>query len=296
MHEGQVRIDPALVADLVGAQHPAYAGPPVREVHSGGTENAVFRLGERHAARLPLHEGSVPSLLKEIRWGRAFSAGATLETPMVEVVGAPGGGYPYPWSIVRWLPGSDGQDDAVGDSEQAATALAGCVRSLWSHSENAPSAGAIGGSRGGPIELRDSDFRDALSRCAGLTDTARVGEIWKAALAAPAWDGHPVWLHADLIPSNLLVRDGRLVGLLDLGAMATGDPAYDVTAAWFVFDGPRRAVYLRELGVDVDGPVWSRARGLAVSQAVIALPYYLHTNPVMVAMARRCLAEVLAEP
>ncbi|NYJ73731.1 aminoglycoside phosphotransferase (APT) family kinase protein [Allobranchiibius huperziae] len=296
MHEGETRIDPALVADLVARQFPAYAELPIRQVRSGGTENAVFRLGERHAARFPLHDGSVPSLVKEIRWGPAFSARASLRTPIVEAVGAAGPGYPYPWAIVRWLDGRDAQEVAVGDSEQAATALGGCVRSLWLQSQDAPRAGVLGGSRGGPIGIRDSDFREALSRCAGLTDTARVGEIWEAALATPTWDGRPVWLHADLIPGNLLVREGRLVGLLDLGAIATGDPAYDVTAAWFVFDGPRRATYLRALGVAVGGPVWLRARGLAVSQAVIALPYYLHTNPTMVAMARRCLTEVLAEP
>lgn len=129
----------------------------------------------------------------------------------------------------------------------------------------------------------------------GATDTVRIAGMWDEALAAPGWGGPPVWLHTDLLPSNLLVRDGALAGILDFGAMATGDPAYDVTPAWMVFDGPRRATYLRELGVQMGDPVWLRARGLAVSQAIIAPPYYLHTNPSMVAMAQRGLAAALSE-
>nr|WP_231921083.1 phosphotransferase [Micromonospora narathiwatensis] len=42
-------------------------------------------------------------------------------------------------------------------------------------------------------------------------------------MAAPAWDGPPVWSHGDLLAGNVLVKDGRLCGLIrvrrrDLGA------------------------------------------------------------------------------
>lgn len=104
-----------------------------------------------------------------------------------------------------------------------------------------------------------------------------------------------MWLHTDLLPGNLLVRDGALVGVLDFGAMASGDPAYDVTPAWMVFDPPRRTTYLQELGVQVGDPIWLRARGRALSPAVITLPYYLHTNLSMVAMAQRGLHAVLSD-
>ncbi|WP_435887578.1 phosphotransferase, partial [Streptomyces antimycoticus] len=36
---------------------------------------------------------------------------------------------------------------------------------------------------------------------------------WEQAPAAPGWEGPPVWVHSDLMPGNLLVADGRLVGL-----------------------------------------------------------------------------------
>jgi aminoglycoside phosphotransferase (APT) family kinase protein len=122
---------------------------------------------------------------------------------------------------------------------------------------------------------------------------ARAGRVWDDALSAPTWDGPPVWLHADLLPGNLLVRHGRLAGVLDFGAMATGDPAYDLTPAWHVLDADSRTVFLDLVGSD--DPSVRRARGLVVYSGVIALPYYLHTNPSMVATARRGIEQVLAD-
>ena len=45
----------------------------------------------------------------------------------------------------------------------------------------------------------------------------------------------PVLLHADLGPEHLLVRDGRLVGVIDWGDTRVGDPALDY--AWLL-NGP----------------------------------------------------------
>lgn len=117
--------------------------------------------------------------------------------------------------------------------------------------------------------------------------------MWDEALRTPDWSGPSVWLPADLLPGNLLVRDGRLVGVLDFGAICTGDPAYDVTAAWHVLDADSRPLFLDLVGAD--GPTRARARGLAVSGGVIALPYYLHTNPAMIATARLGIHAVLTD-
>ena len=156
-----------------------------------------------------------------------------------------------------------------------------------------PPPGTEGFIRGVPLVARDHTFRASLARCEGLLDVELVRSVWEDALAAPDWNGPPVWLHADLIPGNLLLRDGRLVGVLDFGAMATGDPAYDVTPAWHVLDRDNRAAF-RHI-VEADEATWRRARGLVVSGSVIALPYYLKSNPSMVATARRGIGEVLAE-
>ena len=157
---------------------------------------------------------------------------------------------------------------------------------------DAPAPGSEGFARGLPLG-GDAAVREILPQFEGLIDVRRVAEVWADALAAPPWDGPPVWLHADLIPPNLLVRGGSLAGVLDFGAMATGDPAYDVTPAWHLFDRHSRPVFLEIVGAD--DTTCRRARGLVVSYAVFALDYYLHTNPTMVAIARRGIEEVLAD-
>jgi aminoglycoside phosphotransferase (APT) family kinase protein len=120
-----------------------------------------------------------------------------------------------------------------------------------------------------------------------------VTAAWETALAAPEWDRPPVWVHGDLDGRNLLVKDGRIAGVLDWNLLCVGDPACDVKLAWAVLDAETRPVF-REL-LEIDDATSARARGWALSQAMIALPYYLHTYPVMVEQAWRCLAEALAD-
>lgn len=112
-------------------------------------------------------------------------------------------------------------------------------------------------------------------------------------LGAPEWEREPVWFHGDLLPGNLLVVDGRLSAVIDWSGLGVGDPACDLMCAWALFSGESRAA--RNAALGVDDATWARARGQALSQAVIFVPYYLHANPVGVASARRMIAEVLAD-
>lgn len=111
--------------------------------------------------------------------------------------------------------------------------------------------------------------------------------------SAPAWDGTPAWIHADLLRPNLLVDGGRLCAVIDFGSAGVGDPAADVIAAWSVFSHTGRETFRNALGVD-DG-TWSRARGFALHQAAMIIPYYPKTNPGFVALAKRTVEEVLAD-
>jgi aminoglycoside phosphotransferase (APT) family kinase protein len=136
-------------------------------------------------------------------------------------------------------------------------------------------------------------MRVGIAALAGSIDTDAVTEAWEDALAAPDWDGPPVWLHGDLDARNLLVRNGRITGILDWSCLCVGDPACDVKVAWAVLDAETRPVF-REL-LEVDDATWARARGWALSQAIGALEYYKRTYPVIVQEARRWLAEALAD-
>jgi aminoglycoside phosphotransferase (APT) family kinase protein len=117
--------------------------------------------------------------------------------------------------------------------------------------------------------------------------------IWEAALQAPEWDRPPVWFHGDVLPGNLLFENGRLTAIIDFGGLGVGDPACDLMIAWNLFTAESRAVLRQALAVD--DATWARGRGHALAQAVIFIPYYLETNPVGVAYARRAVAEIVAE-
>ena len=47
--------------------------------------------------------------------------------------------------------------------------------------------------------------------------------------------------------------------------------------------------------LEVDDATWARGRGTALSVAIVTLPYYLNTNPAIVASARNTIDEVLAD-
>jgi aminoglycoside phosphotransferase (APT) family kinase protein len=102
-----------------------------------------------------------------------------------------------------------------------------------------------------------------------------------------------MWIHGDLLKSNLLVQGGRLCAVIDFGGVGIGDPAADVVPAWSVFNKVGRETFRQAL--DVDDHTWSRARGYALHQALMIIPYYPKTNPEFVTMAKRTVEEILTE-
>jgi aminoglycoside phosphotransferase (APT) family kinase protein len=120
-----------------------------------------------------------------------------------------------------------------------------------------------------------------------------VTAAWDSALNAASWDRPPVWIHGDLKAANLLVEQSRISAVIDFGGLGVGGPACDLMVAWTLFAGESREVFRNALSVD--DATWARGRGWALSVALIALPYYLDTNPVILGMARHAIDEVLAD-
>lgn len=293
MHPGEPPTDAGLVRRLLAAQLPHLAGLPVAPVASAGTDNALYRLGDDLLVRLPRATWAVDDVEKEQRWLPFLAPHLPLPVPVPVGRGVPGEGYPWPWSVYRWLDGDDASGGGLRDLSGAAADLAGFVGALQRvPAEGGPRPGPSG--RGVPLPVRDEATRRALAALEGEVDPAWAAAEWAAALRVPPYAGPPVWVHGDLTPGNLLVRDGRLAGVLDLGALSTGDPAVDLLVAWNLLTPASRAVYRSALGVD--DATWRRGRGWALSVALVALPYYRHTNPAIVASSLRVLAELRADP
>jgi aminoglycoside phosphotransferase (APT) family kinase protein len=271
----------------VDGQFPRLASLPVSAVQSTGTVNAIYRLGDHLCARLPRVQEYAGDLEDELRWLPWLAPQLSLRVPEPVATGHPAGGYPFPWAIYRLIDGQPYADGLVEDERQAAMDLAQFVAELRAID---PAGAPRTGRR--PLRELDEATRTAIDSSRSVIDGDAVAAAWERALEAPAWVGTPVWIHTDLLRPNLLADGGRLSAVIDFGGAGIGDPAADVIAAWSVFGPAGRETFLGVL--DVDDGTWSRARGFALHQAAMIIPYYPETNPGFVALAKRTVDEVLA--
>jgi aminoglycoside phosphotransferase (APT) family kinase protein len=295
MHPDEVDTGVSLVRRLLAGQLPQWASLPLQPVRFAGTDNAMYRLGDDMALRLPRRERTNARLEKERRWLPRLAPLVPLAIPVPLAAGKPAEGYPFEWSIYHWLQGEAATESPIEDLGQAAADLAGFIRALQRvDSAGGPKPGEHNFFRGVPLAQRDDGTRESIRALEGLVDTEAVTAAWDAALGAPEWTRLPVWIHGDLDLRNLLVENGRLCAVIDFGGLGVGDPACDVMVAWKVLSADAREVFRRALAVD--DATWARGRGWALSQALIALSYYtLETNPVLVREARRWMGEVLSD-
>jgi aminoglycoside phosphotransferase (APT) family kinase protein len=290
MHEHEVEVDAGAVRRLLAAQRPVWADRPLAPVPSSGTDNALFRLGEDLVVRLPRIDWAVEAVEREHRWLPVLAPHVPLAVPEPVFLGGPGEGYPWPWAVYRWIDGADAFGP-VPDPVGVARDLAGFLTAL----QGIDPTGAPVARRGRPLASVDEPTRRAIAEIGDrdLGDAAALAAAWDHALAAPAFAGPPVWVHGDVARGNLLVREGRLAAVIDFGGCGVGDPACDLVVAWDLFEPPARGVLRAAVGGDE--ATWDRGRGWALTSAALALPYYLRTNPPMVAQARHKLAAVLAD-
>lgn len=277
MHEEEIEVDEPLVRRLLAAQMPALADLPLAVVEPWGTDNGIWRLGDDLVVRLPRISWATGQIDREATWLPRLAPHLPIAVPEPVAVGAPGDGYPYRWAVHRWIPGDGASLALVDDPVAFALDLARVVAGLQAvPTEGAPAPR----NRARPLRDYDEATRRAIDSASHLIDGAAATAVWEEALAAPPWDGAPLWVHGDL-EGNCLVRDGRLCGLVDWGSACAGDPAVDVQVVWSpLFTEESRRSFLTSL--QVDDAALARSRGAAINQACAALPYYLHTYPLIV--------------
>ena len=284
--------DTATVRRLLAAQFPRWAQLPLVLVDSWGTDHDVYRLGAELSVRMPRTAWATDQAAKERRWLPVLAPHLPVAVPEQLAAGEPGAGYPFRWSVYRWVAGRC-PERAVDDLDVLAGDLARFVLALRAvGTQGAPPLRP--GARGAALADLDEGVRGALERLGDRVDGAAVLRLWEESLAAPPHAGPGRWLHGDLLPGNLLVRDGRLGGVIDFGALGVGDPACDLQPVWNVFEGPSRRRFLDGLAADAASVL--RGRGWTIAQTVVALPHHWDTNPGLVRQASRALAAVLADP
>jgi aminoglycoside phosphotransferase (APT) family kinase protein len=288
MHAEQVDSDAALVRRLLAEQFPQWADRTIERLPSSGTDNSIYRLGADLVVRLPLIHWAVGQVEKEHTWLPRLAPLLPLTIPEPLAMGEPGAGYPWRWSVYRWIDGLNAHPDRVADLGTAAIDLAGFVKAL--HAVDFPDAPRS--QRGVELVTKDAEIRGAITAMRHEFDADALTAAWDEAISAPPWAGPSVLVHGDLSDGNLLVRDGRLHAVIDFSCFGWGEPANDLDVAWDLFSGASRDAYRAAIGADDD--TWTRGRGWAIT-AVFGIPYYEQTNPGIVVRARRRIAAVLAD-
>jgi len=285
MHRDEIDVDEPLVRRLLVTQLPELGELPLAKVEPWGTDNAVWRLGDDLVVRLPRIHWAGGQADLEARWLPHLAAYLPVTVPETIALGEPDDGYPWRWSVQRWLPGQGAGPSTIGDPIRFALQLAGVVRALGT----VPVGGAPRASnRARPLKAYHAETLAIMDHAKALIDVKAARALWQEALDAPPHQGPPVWVQGDL-EGNCLVRNGSLSGIVDWGSACAGDPAVDVQVVWSpLFTDESRRVFIHAL--DVDDATLARSRGAAIHQACGALPYYLKTYPAIVERSLHKLA------
>ncbi len=291
MPAADVEVSLELVRSLLEAQRPDLAGLEL-EVFANGWDNALFRLGPDLIVRLPRRRAAAALVDHESRWLPVLAPALPLPVPVPVHVGAASDRYPWRWTVVPWFEGAAIGAGPLSDPGGVAADLGRFVAALH---------------RPAPPTFPPNPYRGvALAERAAVTATrmeclaerpalaARVEAAWRDALAAPVWEGPPIWLHGDLHPANLIVRDGALAAVVDFGDITAGDPATDFLVAWALFDADRRGEFraaATSAGRPIDDTMWARGRGWAVAHG-LAVVAGSADNPEMHAIGMRTLEAV----
>jgi aminoglycoside phosphotransferase (APT) family kinase protein len=294
LHADEIDISTGLAARLIAEQFPHWASLPLYPVSSAGTVCVLYRLGDDLVVRLPRRPGkSLDAILTQGVLSR-LAPFLPVPVPALIAEGRPTAEYPASWGVLRWLDGDTPVEGHLAQPGLLAADLARFLRALWKvHLSTVDLADSPPAYRGGPLTDQREFTIDAIEHLNGLVDTDAATAIWDHAAQLPLWDGPDTWIHADMMPGNLITRNGRLAAVIDFGCAGIGDPSQDLIVAWMLLPASVRPAFRRAVGTD--DATWLRGRARALSMALGHLDYYRETNPVMADNARYTIREVLAD-
>ena len=294
MHSGERTVSVETVRRLVYEQFPEWSDLPITEVASHGTVNALFRIGDGLVARLPLVARDIDVLRRhvesEARSARELLGNTRFPTPVPVGLGEPGDGYPLPWSVQTWLPGTVAYDADPAESVDFAHDMAEFIRDVRAIDTHGRKH--RGGGRGGDLRFHDEWVETGFQRSEQFLDVPRLRRTWNDLRELPRTDPADVINHGDLTPGNVLVSNGRLAGVIDLGSLGPADPALDLVSAWHLLEAGPRQVLRTDL--QCDDIEWARGKAWALEQALGVVWYYAGSNPTLSAMGQRTLERIMA--
>ncbi|WP_341756393.1 MULTISPECIES: aminoglycoside phosphotransferase family protein [unclassified Candidatus Tisiphia] len=286
-------IDSTLVSKLIANQFTQWKDLPVQPVAVGGWDNRTFHLGKQMLVRMPSAAKYAMKVEIEQKWLPKLAPLLPLSIPEPLAMGEPGEGYPWRWSIYRWIEGDTAASSHIANQCDFATSLAQFLIALQRiDTTDGPLPGSHNFYRGGTLMTYDVETRQAIDILKDKIEASVAIEVWEAALAT-IWQGLPVWVHGDISAGNLLVQEGKLSAVIDFGGLGIGDPACDLAIAWNMFGKKSREVFRAMLLLDAD--TWTRGRAWSLWKALIIVAGFEGTNAVEVPQSWRVINEVLID-
>ena len=282
-----------LVIELIAEQFPQWAHLPIRPTEVSGVDNRTFRLGQDMVVRLPSSQQYALQVQKEQRWLPFLAQHLSIPIPEPLAIGQPSKHYPWHWSTYRWIEGQSANILSIDEEhlKLIVKQLAQFLNELHTiDTTGAPLPGSHNFYRGGSLSVYDDQTRDALDQLRDQIDVDAVTVVWERALRSQ-WNKDPVWIHGDLYPSNILIKDGQLTAVIDFGGMGIGDPACDLVIAWTFLKNESRNIF--KLLMNLDSDTWARARGWALWKALITLAQIKDKNGSEALKQKRLIDDLL---
>lgn len=286
--DAEMDVSIALVRELLRTQHPDISQLPITEAASG-CDNAIFRLGEEMAARLPRRAVAAALLANEQRWLPVLRGRLPLPVPTPIRAGVPQKPYPWKWSVTPWIAGETADRSLPGrDQAEIFASFLDALHTL------PPADAPRNPSRGVPLVQRQATFTRCVTTLAelGRTTDERLLQLWADAVERPV-DVSSTWIHGDLHAHNVIVSKGRITGVIDWGDVAQGDRATDLAAVWMLFPDPDSREAVIAACDSVSSDTWQRARGWALLLSLVVLEA---RDPAHTALAERTMRSLLDGP
>jgi aminoglycoside phosphotransferase (APT) family kinase protein len=208
-------------------------------------------------------------------------------------MGSPGHGYPWNWSVYRWIPGEASSEENINSISDLSRQLAAFLASLQQiDAASGPQPGPTNFYRGDSLSVYDDQARSAIAALDGRINTRAADRVWSTALST-CWERPPVWVHGDIAIGNLLLNCGSLAAVIDFGQLAVGDPACDLAIAWTLLRGDNREAFRKILSLDPS--TWQRGRAWALWKAMIVAAGMTTTNAGEGVLCWQVIDEVLTE-
>jgi aminoglycoside phosphotransferase (APT) family kinase protein len=283
--ESEIKIDTDLVLNLL-QQHPDLINLPL-QLFDSGWDNVIFRLGNNLSVRLPRRKIAATLIENEQTWLPQIADRLTIPIPTPYRIGKPTVRYPWRWSVLPWLTGVPA--DLEKPNSNQAPLLALFLRSL--HLPTPPNA-PINSVRGVPLKQRETIIKERIQRLEHKTNliTQTIKHIWHKALNTPI-DVKSTWLHGDLHPGNILVKNGIITGIIDWGDLTSGDLATDLASIWMLF-GDRNSRQSAIAQYSMSEPTLQRAKGWAIYFGITLLEIGLIDNPRQAIIGKQTLRAV----